>query len=49
VFAVKKRGSYTARNPRTGGAVSVGEKAIPTFKMGRNMHRRLNTSSNTVA
>jgi len=49
VFAVKKRGSYGARNPRTGGAVSVGEKAIPTFKMGRNMHRRLNTSSNTVA
>src|SRR3954454_8929006 len=47
VFAVKERESYTARNPRTGGAVSVGEKAIPTFKTGRNMYRRLNPSSDT--
>jgi nucleoid DNA-binding protein len=47
VFVVKERESYTARNPRTGGAVSVGEKAIPTFKTGRNMYRRLNPSSDT--
>ena len=47
VFTVKKRKSHTGRNPRNGGAVSVGEKAIPTFKTGRNMYRRLNPSSDT--
>jgi integration host factor subunit beta len=49
VFAVKKRDARTARNPRTGEAVPLGQKAVPTFKTARNMRRRLNPSSDTVA
>ena len=44
VFAVKKREARTARNPRTGEAVSVGQKGIPIFKAAPNMHRQLNPS-----
>src|SRR3954453_8145116 len=32
VFAVKKQDARTARNPRNGEAVLVGQKAKPTFK-----------------
>jgi integration host factor subunit beta len=46
VFRVKTRTARTGRNPRTGGVVPVDEKAVPTFKTARNMHRRLNPSSN---
>ena len=49
VFAVKTRPPHTARNPRNGAQVAVSEKAHLTFKVGRNMHRRLNPSSDTVA
>jgi integration host factor subunit beta len=45
VFRVKTRTARTGRNPRTGGAVPVDEKVVPTFKTARNMHRRLNPSS----
>ena len=44
IFAVKKRDARTGRNPRNGGEVAVSEKVIPTFKMSRDMHRRLNPS-----
>ena len=44
VFAVKRRAARTARNPRNGAAVVVGQKDIPTFKTARNMRRRLNAS-----
>src|SRR5690349_7953428 len=44
VFAVKKRGLRLGRNPRNGKAVVVSEKAVPTFKAGRAMNRRLNQS-----
>jgi len=43
-FAVKKRGARTGRNPRTGEAVSVSEKVVPTFKTGKEMRQRLNPS-----
>ncbi len=43
-FAVKKRGSRTGRNPRTGDVVSVSEKAVPVFKTGKEMHKRLNST-----
>ena len=43
-FAVKKRGSRTGRNPRTGDVVSVSEKAVPVFKTGKEMHQRLNST-----
>jgi integration host factor subunit beta len=42
VFAVKTRGARAGRNPRNGAQVAVAEKARPTFKTSRDMHRRLN-------
>ena len=41
-FAVRKRGARTGRNPRTGEVVSISEKAVPVFKTGKEMRRRLN-------
>src|ERR687890_2142131 len=43
-FAVKKRGSRTGCNPRTGDVVPVSEKAVPVFKTGKEMHQRLNST-----
>ena len=42
VFFVKFREGRTGRNPRTGAAVSVGRKAVPFFRSGRQMKSRLN-------
>src|SRR5688500_2191226 len=44
-FAVKKREARTGRNPRTGAAVAVSEKSIPTFKTGKEMRARLNVEA----
>ena len=44
VFAVKRREARAARNPSAGEAISVGQKAIPTFKTGWKMRQRLNPS-----
>lgn len=41
-FSVKQRQPRTARNPRTGQSVYVGEKHIPFFKTGKELRRRLN-------
>jgi integration host factor subunit beta len=41
-FSVRLRGAHPGRNPRTGAAVAVGKSALPHFKTGREMHRRLN-------
>ena len=41
-FSVKFRGARQGRNPRTGAAVSVANKAIPYFRTGKVMHARLN-------
>lgn len=41
-FSVKKRDARTGRNPRTGEAVSVDEKAVPFFKTGKLLRDRLN-------
>jgi integration host factor subunit beta len=43
-FSVKKRDARTGRNPRTGAAVDVSEKAVPVFKTGKDMRLRLNTT-----
>lgn len=45
-FSVKHRDSRIGRNPRTGEAVSVAEKAVPYFKTGKQLRDLLNTSSN---
>ncbi|PIK71775.1 integration host factor subunit beta, partial [Methylobacterium frigidaeris] len=40
-FSVKRREARRGRNPRTGAAVAVAEKAIPVFKTGKEMRLRL--------
>lgn len=41
-FVVRQRRARVGRNPRTGETVSVAEKHVPFFKMGKSMHNRLN-------
>ena len=41
-FSVKSRDGRTGRNPRTGEAVTVEEKAVPFFKTGKLLRDRLN-------
>lgn len=41
-FSVKRRDARSGRNPRTGAAVDVTEKAVPFFKTGKEMRERLN-------
>jgi integration host factor subunit beta len=48
-FAVKSRGARTGRNPKTGDLVAVAEKAVPVFKTGKEMRRRLNPPSSARA
>src|SRR5271157_5426730 len=41
-FSVKRRDARTGRNPRTGEAVPVSEKAVPFFKAGKELRDRVN-------
>jgi integration host factor subunit beta len=41
-FSLRERKARVGRNPRTGESVSVDEKTIPFFKMGKGMRERLN-------
>jgi integration host factor subunit beta len=41
-FTVKRRDARTGRNPRTGEAVPVDEKAVPFFKAGKELRDRVN-------
>jgi integration host factor subunit beta len=41
-FSVKTWPARLARNPRSGGVVSVPEKRHPTFRIGKRMIARLN-------
>jgi integration host factor subunit beta len=41
-FTVKRRDARTGRNPRTGQAVAVDEKAVPFFKAGKELRERVN-------
>jgi integration host factor subunit beta len=41
-FTVKRRDARTGRNPRTGEAVPVDEKAVPFFKAGKELRARVN-------
>jgi integration host factor subunit beta len=41
-FTVKHRDARTGRNPRTGEAVPVEEKAVPFFKAGKELRERVN-------
>jgi integration host factor subunit beta len=42
VFSTKIRKARAGRNPRTGVAVSVPQKAMPSFKAAKEMQARLN-------
>ena len=41
-FHVKKYGSYTGRNPKTGENVKIRPKRLPFFKCGKELKDRLN-------
>ena len=41
-FTVQRRDARTGRNPRTGEAVPVEEKAVPFFKAGKELRERVN-------
>ncbi len=41
-FSVKRHAAHVGRNPRTGAAVHVSEKFIPSFKTGKQLRKRLN-------
>jgi integration host factor subunit beta len=49
IFAVKKRGARTGRNPKTGDLVAVSEKVVPVFKTGKEMRQRLNATPSRTA
>ncbi|MBL8654173.1 MAG: HU family DNA-binding protein, partial [Alphaproteobacteria bacterium] len=46
---VKRRGSRTGRNPRTGTSVEVSEKHIPFFKTGKELREKLNEQPKPAA
>ncbi|MBC8790468.1 MAG: integration host factor subunit beta [Alphaproteobacteria bacterium] len=48
-FSVKRRGSRTGRNPRTGTSVEVSEKHIPFFKTGKELREKLNEQPKPAA
>jgi integration host factor subunit beta len=41
-FTVRQRNARIGRNPRTGVVVTVDEKAVPFFKVGKELRDRLN-------
>jgi integration host factor subunit beta len=47
-FTVKRRDARTGRNPRTGEAVPVDEKAVPFFKAGKELRERVNKAKAAV-
>ena len=40
-FFVKKYGSYTGRNPKTGERVKIAPKKLPFFKAGKELKERV--------
>ena len=44
-FIPRQRDARTGRNPRTGDTVSVDEKSVPFFKVGKELRERVNHSA----
>ncbi|MBN1829292.1 MAG: integration host factor subunit beta [Deltaproteobacteria bacterium] len=42
-FVVRGYGSYTGRNPKTGGTIQVEPKKLPFFKVGKELKERVNS------
>ena len=49
VFSVHRHGPRPARNPRTGTPIQLGSRYLPTFKIGRDLHSRLNKPEATTS
>jgi integration host factor subunit beta len=47
-FSVRTREARTGRNPRTGAAVDVAEKAVPFFRAGKELREKLNATGNAA-
>ncbi len=43
-FVVKRYGSYTGRNPKTGEKIKVAPKKLPFFKVGKDLRERVNAN-----
>jgi integration host factor subunit beta len=43
---VKEYKAYTGRNPKTGSSVSVEEKKLPFFKVGKELKKNIDTEKN---
>jgi len=41
-FKVKDYDGYSGRNPKTGEKIEIKPKKLPFFKLGRDLHQRLN-------
>jgi integration host factor subunit beta len=42
IFSIRERQARTGRHPRTGAMLPIAEKAIPIFKTGKEMRKRIN-------
>ena len=47
-FSARRREARNGRNPRTGAAVSISAKALPFFRTGKELRKRLNRSENDM-
>ena len=47
-FSARRREARNGRNPRTGAAVFVSAKALPFFRTGKELRKRLNRSENDM-
>lgn len=45
---VKEYKTYQGRNPKTGAAVTVPEKKLPFFKVGKELKKKIDDSKNTL-
>jgi integration host factor subunit beta len=48
-FEVRSYKGYEGRNPKTGNPVQVAPKKLPFFKIGKELHERLNRSRAAAA
>ena len=49
VFSVREHRARAARNPATGAPLHLDQRHLPAFKVGRELHRRLNCTVETMS
>jgi integration host factor subunit beta len=47
-FSARRREARNGRNPRTGAGVSISAKALPFFRTGKELRKRINQSENDM-